>query len=701
MVYRLENRFPQNVPILVVKLFVIFIIATSVICSIADGTESNYQWLPIPLTTAPQAKQSVKGGEGFQQVLSIEYAQSNPKIVYMCSDTTQVWKSTDSGHLWHVASEGIDSNGACSLFVHPQNPNIVFAAACLGPEANRAQKRQKRREGIFRTIDGGKSWLLIHKTEFHKQRSNGSLFVADLRTLNKKELTLYAGSYSDGLLISHDTGQTWLKAGFNKGIIKDIEVSPAEPGLLIIATSKGLYLYRDGLVEQIGLGLIGAPSNIAVSPATPNRVTIVADDAGIFVSNNQGKSFQRSTHGLPPTSLSKIVNVYASPVDANQLYASTYKSQRKGPFYSEDGGKSWKKTKTLNAKGLTDGGGFWFPSPIAPHPQEPLVALAASNGRTRILRTINGGKTWQYSGSGYTGGRVIDIAFVSQKEWYLALTDHGLWRTTDCGMTFKYIEIPDVHPRSIGAVAVANETIVCSVGGWKDKQIAVSNNQGKSWQQFKQISGLLNFIRFHPQKENVIYASAYRSVDKGRSWTKLKHKVQAVFSDNGNVVYGFDKDTSTIVESDDMGTTWHSLAYCDDNDIGINEIAADPHIQSCLYMGTNFGLYRVTSEKCVRIGPKDGFTRDTHGSLAVRSVLVNPANNSVIYAGRWAPGKGTSSGIFRSEDFGHTWASFNNGIDGSFNVWSVEIEPKGLTVYISATHGLHAIECRAQKAIGD
>lgn len=661
--------------------------------SLAYGEGLGYKWHSVPLTTPDQAKAGVAGGEGFQQVLSIVYAPSDTKIVYMGSDTTKVWKSLDSGHSWRTASQGIDSNGARSLLVHPEDANIVLAAGCLGPEAERAHLlSQKRREGIFRTVDGGKSWNFIHDTEFHKQRSSGSLFATDLRTLGQKELTLFAGSYNEGLLVSNDTGRTWLKTGFDEGIIVDIEASPAEPGTMLVATSTGLFRYRDGLKEKIGQGLADAPSNIAVSPAAPDRVIAAVGGQGLYLSNDRGKSFHESSGGLPPATFSKVVDVFASPGDALRLYAGTWKSMIKGPFYSEDGGNIWKMAKNLGFDGTTIREGFWFPSPIAPHPRDSLVALTSSNGHDRILRTEDGGKTLSYSSSGYTGGRVIDMAFVSPQEWYLALTDYGLWRTTDAGKTFECIEIPGIHPRSIGSVAISGETIVLSIGAWQEKRLAISRDKGKSWKTLDTVTGRLRFVRFHPQKPNVVYAAGYRSDDNGQSWGPLKYSVMSIFPGNGDVVYGFDETNSTVVESTDKGSSWHALAGCSGVNIGVNEIAADPLVQGLLYLGANSGIQRVDGGQCTPVGIESGFVRDTNDSLGVISVAVNPQDRRVVYAGRWAPGKGSSSGVFRSEDFGLTWAPFNDGVSGSFDVYSVDIEPKETTVYIGTTFGLHVLK---------
>ena len=49
------------------------------------------RWEPIPLTTVQQNNAGVAGGEGFQKVMCIVYAPSDPDIIYFGTDTAQVW----------------------------------------------------------------------------------------------------------------------------------------------------------------------------------------------------------------------------------------------------------------------------------------------------------------------------------------------------------------------------------------------------------------------------------------------------------------------------------------------------------------------------------------------------------------------------------------------------------------------------------
>ncbi|MBI5043429.1 MAG: hypothetical protein HZC10_06305 [Nitrospirae bacterium] len=75
------------------KYFSFFILALILLIFDTNAFPSNNRWTPIPLTSAKQKQEGLAGGEGMQMVFGIAYAPSNPNVVYIVSDTSQVWKS--------------------------------------------------------------------------------------------------------------------------------------------------------------------------------------------------------------------------------------------------------------------------------------------------------------------------------------------------------------------------------------------------------------------------------------------------------------------------------------------------------------------------------------------------------------------------------------------------------------------------------
>ena len=113
---------------------------------------------------------SIDGGVNWEPIFddqpvssvgSLAIAPSNPNIVWAGTGETfirndvsvgnGIYKSTDAGDHWtHM---GLEKTGRIGrIVVHAQNPDIVFAAAVghgHGPQPER---------GVFRTMDGGKTW---------------------------------------------------------------------------------------------------------------------------------------------------------------------------------------------------------------------------------------------------------------------------------------------------------------------------------------------------------------------------------------------------------------------------------------------------------------------------------------------------------------------------------------------------------------
>ena len=669
-------------------------VATLLFCGLVSlpghGAVSGFNVSALPLTTVAQKDRHVAGGEGFQLVMSIAYAASNPSVVYLASDTSQVWKSVDGGASWRPRNSGYRALASRSLFVHPLNENIVFSAGSLGKTFKRAGDKDAY-QGIYRSIDGGDSWEMVHETDFFKQDSRGALFALDSRTLTAEKFTLYAGSYSEGLLVSHDSGVRWQVAGFSQGKIHEIVEMPGSPGTLLIATDKGLFSYGSDEQRELGVGLATWPRSIAVSPDNPDIVFAALGQEGVYKSFDGGRTF--NSRANLTYLFGSINDVEVSPVDAD--IAILTKSGKGGePYYTSDGGKSWKAAESTSMKGLSSGGGFMFPSPIAMHPDEALTALTSSNGKSRVLITRNGGKDWSYSGSGYRGGRLRDVVFISDKEMIFNLTDHGAWLTTDDGLSFKPVEHPRTIGRSVGGGAKSGDTLVLAVGSWKTKHLLVSKDRGASWNDTK-LTGKLSFVSHHKDAPKVFYAGEFRSDDAGKSWTRLAHELVALDPVDNNKVYalkGVGGGTRLLV-SEDRGDNWKELgANLPASPASINRVEVDHFRPGRIYAATGRGLWILQDLKWKRIGNEQGLEEDAFGGNYVDTVVSHPSVTGLLVAGKRSPGKGMSNGLFYSLDYGESWQPIPDSRLSNTNTWSVNVNPYDGTIYAGTAHGVYRIE---------
>ena len=145
----------------------------------AESRPDEFKWTSVPLSTEKDIALGRKGGEGFQVVDSIVFAPSDSNIIYMSTNTSQVWKSIDGGRSWFSTRKGIQAIGVASIAIQPDNPEVVFAAGSYGANEQRINKFPNRLEGIYRSTNGGQTWSLIKKGKSipgTKQRQSNCIF---------------------------------------------------------------------------------------------------------------------------------------------------------------------------------------------------------------------------------------------------------------------------------------------------------------------------------------------------------------------------------------------------------------------------------------------------------------------------------------------------------------------------------------------
>jgi photosystem II stability/assembly factor-like uncharacterized protein len=647
-------------------------------------------WEFVPLRPGAQKAAGVPGGEGMQYVHALLYAPSDPSICYLSTDTSMVWKSEDGGHSWSPRYNGFIANGARSLAVDPINPEIVFAAAFLGYPPEEGSKYPRRAQGIYLSEDGAANWSLPYKTDFYKQDSKGPLFAFDSSSVRYgRTWTVFCGAYNEGLLRSTDGGRTWRYAAFNGQHIICLKEDPASPGRLLVATESGLYAYQNGSVVKIGNGLPTWPRSLDISPQNPQVIYAAVGASKVYKSVNGGHDFTPSGYGLPSC---EFTDLAVSLLDSNVVYVRADKTAF-GPFFSTNGARSWSPPVNADLGNLLPDKGYWFSSPFAAHPQEVKTALHVSNGRARVLKSQDGGKNWSYSGSGFTGGRMRDIAFWDNGKMIFGLTDHGLYLTENDADTFQKLRaIPTFGSQeSSSSVAARGNIIVASLGSWTDKILEVSYDSGNSWKSFNNLVDYFRTISFHPDYPNIVYAGPYKSVDGARTWQKLQYQVWLTHPEDGNTLYSVAAGPNAkgqIVLSTNGGLSW-SKPYptLPVHWQSVTGIAVDPKSPNRTYAATDRGVFVYDGTAWLLRNDKDGLTRDAHGLCYISCIAVDPVDPKIIYAGRMAPGYGRSNGIFRSRDKGMTWEDFNRNLSPGLTIWSLRVNPFDRAVYLGTSSG--------------
>ncbi|MEO8622345.1 MAG: glycosyl hydrolase, partial [bacterium] len=293
---------------------------------------------------------------------AIAIAPSDPNVIWvgtgesgMREDLTYgtgVYRSTDAGESWtHVGLE--DSQQIGAVRVHPSNPDIAYVAAfghAFGPNKTR---------GVYKTIDGGKSWvqsLLVDDStgaiDLALDPSNPRILYAAMWHLRRFPWGMHSGGGHSGLYKSTDAGETWT----------DISANPGLP--------------------NTALGRIG----VAVSPANPRRVyaTVEAPDSagvprgGIFRSEDAGAHWQLSSGDQRwQVRAWYYSTITADPQDENTVYVNNL-----GTWRSRDGGRTWTRIAVPHG----DTHLLWI------DPKDPKRMIHANDGGGTV--SLDGGGTW-------------------------------------------------------------------------------------------------------------------------------------------------------------------------------------------------------------------------------------------------------------------------------------------------------------------
>lgn len=656
-------------------------------------------WQQVPLRTQAQLLAGIAGGEGMQIVTCIAYAPSNPSIIYITSDTMQVYKSTDGGTTWNrCGNQGLPPNGFLSLAIDPNNPNVVLVAGSVMEDGNVGTT-----DGIYRTQDGGATWAFVYQTGFDRANSSGGINFAF-----SGSSTVYCGTQTGGLLKSINNGQTWSVLNGSTGLIRDVKLHPQQANVVFLATDSGIKKVTDNGASstlQVVNTLLAAV--VCINTTTPTTIYAASWANGFYRSTDGGANFTLSNSGLPLGSGFEANWLSMSPSNPSRLYISVGGGAGAPPYFlpyrSSDGGVTWQNSSTSDAANLTadlydSARDAYNGTPIGIHPTNPDIALMSAN---ILEKSTDGGINWVYSGSGHSGGRAVTFAWYPSEPNRTAsfLIDFGSMMTANSGGTFKAGTPPryngayttwagDVDPTAGSGVQVT------AAGTWNSQIISVTTDYGQSWTQFPTTAADYRFIAFHRQNPNIVYADQYKSLNKGVSWTKLNgnRRVDAMFRGNGDIVYSMSVSRGTggnliISKSTDAGATWPTT-YTDNTGYDIfYGMCVDPVNQNRLYVTASDGLHIYDGSGWTRKTDANGLALDSFGEISAYKVAIDPAHPNVVYVGKWRSYQGHSNGIFRSEDYGNSFINISGNLGPNFTVEGLSVNPSDGYVYVGSSFG--------------
>jgi photosystem II stability/assembly factor-like uncharacterized protein len=313
--------------------------------------------------------------------------------------------------------------------------------------------------GLFRTTDGGASWVAITDGKV-PLGSTGCVAVAE-----SDPNVIYLGTGSDdvrsnvstgrGMYKTTDGGQTWKFIGlYDAGQIGSVRIHPTNPDIVwvsavgnafksnaergVFKTTDGGQTWRKVLFVSDSVGAM----DVELQPGNPNIVyawmsrlerkpwTIIsgAREGGFYKSSDGGEHFTKITTGLPNELIGKA-NLAVTAAKPDRIYALVEAKPSGGFYRSDDAGQTW---TLVNSQGAIIQRPFYYVALGADSTNADVVYAGAES----FFKSTDGGKTFAIFRTPH--GDNHDI-WISPKDGQIMIqsNDGGANISTDGGRTWS------------------------------------------------------------------------------------------------------------------------------------------------------------------------------------------------------------------------------------------------------------------------
>ncbi len=625
------------------------------------------------------------------RALAVTGVPGQPEKFYFGAVGGGVWESDNAGRTWFAIFDGVSVASIGAIAVAPSEPSVLYVGT---GEADMRSDIQHG-DGMYKSADAGKTWSHIGLTD---TRQIGKI-VVDPKDANVVYVAALGHQYGPnaerGVFKSIDGGKTWSKILYenaNTGAI-DLAMDPADSSVLFATLwqtrrppwnvyppsngpGSGLFKTTDGGATWSQISGNGFPSKVghigvAVSPANHNRIYALVDTnevktGGLYRSDDGGANWIK-TDGE-----TRIWNrgwyfskVTADPKNPDEMYVMNTSTYR-----STDGGKSFIAIK--GAPGGDDYHMLWI------YPGDPnRMILGSDQG---VIVSIDGAKTWSSWYNQPTGQFYHGITDNRYPYWvYGAQQDSGAMavpsRTTHRGISFRDWRPMDVggesgtiapdplHPAHLFGNPGSYENIDT---GWELAIDPTIQYPDRVWRNTWTLP-----IAASPQNPRVLYMShqqIFRSGDGGNSWTiispDLTRKTNTVPAN---------LDPPTIADS--TGLPRRGVVYW---------LAPSPVRAHEIWAGTDDGLIWITRDEgthWLNVTPpqltpwsKVGVIDASHfdASTAYAAIDRHRLDDDHPY-------------IYKTHDFGAHWTAIANGIPAGESVNVVREDPQRRSLLYAGT----------------
>ncbi|WP_420576796.1 WD40/YVTN/BNR-like repeat-containing protein [Ekhidna sp.] len=624
---------------------------------------------------------------------------------------SEFYVATAAGGVWKTANRGLnfdpvfDDQGSYSIGVvemDPNNHNVVW----VGTGENNNQRSVSYGDGIYKSVDGGKSWE-------HKGLKNSEhigMIAIDPRN-------------SDVVYVAA-TGPVW-SAGGDRGLYKTTDGGESWNKILDISEHTG--------VHEVHLD----PRNPDVIYAAAHQrrrhvFTYISGgpESSVYKSTDGGMNFRKITKGLPGGDLGRI-GLDISPANPDVIYAVVEAQEDKGGFYrSTDLGESWERRSDYSSSG---------------NYYQEVIADPVDVDRVYVMNTFagvsdDGGKT--FSNVGEKNKHIDNHALwidPTNNNYLLNGNDGGVYESWDQGKTWRFF--PNLPVTQFYKLGVSTDYPFYYVyGGTQDNFTLGGPSQttestgitNRNWfvtvlgdgfephvdpenpdiiYSQSQYGNLSRFDRKTGEQQNIVpqppdgdysynwnwdapllisshdnkrlyYASdrLHRSDDRGQSWREV----------SGDLTRGIDRNKLPV-----MGKVWPMDAVAKNASTtpygNIVAIAESPLDENLLYAGTDDGLVHVSTnggESWTKYSSFPGVPDMTY----VNEIIASTHDKNTVYVAFNNHKRGDFKPyLLKSSNLGQSWSSINANLPERGSVYAIAEDPEARNLlFVGTEFGCYA-----------
>lgn len=611
----------------------------------------------------------------------------NQNVWFVCVGSGGVWKTENAGSTWKPIFDGQPVYSIGCITMDPQNHNALW----VGTGENVGGRHVAWGDGVYKSEDGGSTWKNmglktsehISKIIVHPTNSN-IIWVAS-------QGPLWSKGGERGIFKTIDGGKTWKRTLGDEEWVgaTDLLIDPRNPDLLYAATwqrhrtvagymgggpGSGIHRSFDGGVtwEKLAGGL--PTSNLgkigmAISPQNPDVIYAAIEldrrKGGVYRSENRGVSWSKMSDAVSGgTGPHYYQELYACPHQFDRIYLADNVMQ-----ISDNGGKTFSRMNEGNKHIDNHAIGF--------KKGDPNYLLVGTDGG--LYETFDRTTTWKFVGN-LPVTQFYKIAIDDTKPFYRVYggtqdnsTQGGPSKTDNANgirnSDWEVILGGDGHQP---ATEPGNPNVVYAQ--WQQGNLTRHDRSTgenvyiQPQPDFGEKAERHNWdapILVSPHKPQRIYFGSqrvWRSEDRGDSWTPI----------SGDLTRQIERiQTKFYDEYQGWDNPWD--IYAMSNFSTITSLAESPKKEGLIYAGTDDGIIQITENggltwQKIELSdlpklPKMAFVNDIKADLFDENTVYAAFDNHK--EGDYRPL------LYKSTNKGKTWKNISNNLPEKTLVWRI------------------------------